>query len=228
MPRRLRCASGGFAYHVLNRAVGRGHLFDKNADFAAFEKVLRQAQDWRPMRPLAYCVMPNHRHLVLWPRAGGHLSVFLRWLSVTHTQRWHSQHHTSGSGPLYQGRFQSFPIEADDHLLTVCRYVERSALRAGLAGQARASRWSGLWQRAHESGEGLLSAGPVALPEDWVKHVNRVQSQGELEAVRRTLQRGSPFGMADWQERTAKLLGLESTLRPRGRPAQEKPEHEHF
>ena len=108
------------------------------------------------------------------------------WLSVTHTQRWHAQHHTSGSGPLYQGRFQSFPIEADDHLLTVCRYVERSALPAGLVGQARAWRWSSLWQRVHESGAGLLSAGPLALPEGWVKHVKRGQSQGEPEAVHRS------------------------------------------
>ncbi|HLN26134.1 MAG TPA: transposase [Gemmataceae bacterium] len=226
-PRRLRCASGGFAYHVLNRAVGRGTLFDKSADYAAFEKVLRQAQDWQPMRLLAYCAMPNHWHLLLWPHADGDLSEFMRWLTVTHTQRWHAHHHTSGTGPLYQGRFKSFPIEADEHLLTVCRYVERNPLRAGLVRQAQAWRWGSLWHREHDSGEGLLSAGPVPLPEHWVKHVNRVQSQAELEATRRSLQRGCPFGAPAWQERTAKQLGLESTLRPRGRPAKgkRKPSH---
>ncbi len=172
------------------------------------------------MRLLAYCAMPNHWHLVVWPRADGELSEFMRWLTVTHTQRWHAHRHTAGTGPLYQGRFKSFPVEADAHLLTVCRYVERNPLRAGLVQQAETWRWNSLWHRVHESGEGLLSAGPIPWPKHWVQHVNRVQSAGELEALRRAaLKRGSPFGNAAWQERTAKELGLTSALRPRGRRA---------
>jgi putative transposase len=226
MPRRLRCASGGFIYHVLNRAVGRATLFDKSADYAAFEKVLRQAQDWQPMRVLCYCAMPNHWHLVLWPAGDGELSEFMRWLTVTHTQRWHAHHHTAGTGPLYQGRFKSFPIEVDDHLLTVCRYVERNPLRAGLVAKAETWRWSSLWHRVQESGEGLLSAGPLPWPKNWVQHVNRVQSEAELAAVRGALQRGRPFGEAAWQARTAKQLGLGSSLKPRGRPAKPRGEAE--
>ena len=118
MPRRLRCASGGFVYHVLDRAVGRATLFDKATDYLAFEKVLREARDWLPVPLLAYCIMPNHWHLVLWPRRDGDLSEYLRWLTVTHTQRWHANHHSSGTGPLYQGRFKSFPIQEDEHFLT--------------------------------------------------------------------------------------------------------------
>src|SRR6266404_7171415 len=137
MPRRLRMAAGGYVYHVLNRAVGRATLFRKAGDYAAFEQVLRQAKDWQPMRLLAYCVMPNHWHLVLWPRHDGDLSEFLRWLTVTHTQRWHAHRHTAGTGPLYQGRFKSFPVQADEHLLAVCRYVERNPLRACLVRKAQ-------------------------------------------------------------------------------------------
>jgi len=111
MPRRLRVSSGGFAYHVLNRAVARERIFRTARDYEAFERVLREAKERLPMRLLAWCVMPNHWHLVLWPRGDGDLSEFMRWLSVTHTQRWHAAHHTSGTGPLYQGRFKSFPIQ---------------------------------------------------------------------------------------------------------------------
>ncbi|HUG92188.1 MAG TPA: hypothetical protein VML55_15210, partial [Planctomycetaceae bacterium] len=85
--------------------------------------------------------MPNHWHLVVWPAGDGDLSEYMRWLTVTHTQRWHAAHHTSGTGALYQGRFKS------EHFLTVCRYVERNALRANLAGSAEAWRWGSLWQR---------------------------------------------------------------------------------
>ena len=121
MPRRLRCNTGGYVYHVLNRAVGRGTIFQKEDDFAAFEQILHQAKEWQPIRLLAYCLMPNHWHLVLWPVHDGDLSEFLRWLTVTHTQRYHAHYHTAGTGPVYQGRFKSFPIQEDEHLLTVMR-----------------------------------------------------------------------------------------------------------
>jgi REP-associated tyrosine transposase len=124
MPRRPRTATGGYVYHVLNRAVGRATVFHKDGDYAAFERVLRQAKDEVPTRLLAYCLMPNHFHLVLWPAADGELSNFLHWLTLTHTMRWHAHYHSSGSGPLYQGRFKSFPVQEDNHLLRVCRYEE--------------------------------------------------------------------------------------------------------
>jgi putative transposase len=204
-------------YHVLNRAVGRATLFEKPADYLAFEKVLREARDWLPVRLLAYCVLPNHWHLVLWPEKDGDLSEHLRWLTVTHTQRWHAHHHTSGTGPIYQGRFKSFPVQEDDHLQTVCRYVERNALRAGLVSRAESWRWSSLYHRLHGGGP-VLDPGPVALPGKWVQYVNRAQTQAELEALRRCVVRGAPFGAEEWQKETAAALGLEASLRPRGRP----------
>jgi putative transposase len=221
MPRRLRCNSGGYVYHALNRAVGRATLFHKSGDYAAFEKALSQAKEWQPIRLLAYCLMPNHWHLVLWPRRDGDLSEFLRWLTVTHTQRYHAHYHSSGSGPVYQGRFKSFPIQEDEHLLTVCRYVERNALRSGLVRQAENWRWSSLWQRVEGKAAGLLDEGPVELPTDWLRRVNRPQTEAELEALRRSVTRGSPFGGTAWVEQTVANLGLQATLRPRGRPRKE-------
>jgi putative transposase len=224
MPRRLRVSSGGYAYHVLNRAVGRKRIFGKGRDFEAFEEVIEQAKARLPMRVLAWCVMPNHWHLVLWPRGDGDLSEFMRWLTVTHTQRWHAAHRTAGTGPLYQGRFKSFPIQEDDHLLTVLRYVERNPLRANMVTKADQWRWSSLWRRVHGDGAKLLDAGPLSLPSRWLKHVQSPQSEAELESLRRSVVRGAPFGEASWQERTAKRLSLQSSLHARGRPWQTPPE----
>ena len=128
MPRRPRIATGGLVYHVLNRRVGRLPLFETDRDYAAFERVLEAAIARTGIRLLAYCVMPNHWHLLLWPRGDDALSETLRWLTVTHTQRWHAAHRTAGTGSLYQGRFKSFPVQTDAHFLTVARYVERNAL----------------------------------------------------------------------------------------------------
>ena len=120
-----------------NRANARLTIFEDDGDFAAFERILADAVTRYAMRLLAYCVMPNHFHLLLWPRGDGDLSRFMQWLTLTHTQRWHAHRHTAGCGHLYQGRFKSFPVQSDDHFLTVCRYVERNALRAGLCGAGR-------------------------------------------------------------------------------------------
>jgi putative transposase len=164
--------------------------------------------------------MPNHWHLVVCPKGDRDLSDFGHWLTLTHTQRWHAHYHDVGTGHLYQGRFKSFPVEADEHFLQLCRYVERNALRAGLVGKAEAWRWGSLWRR--QQGDkvllAILSDWPVTEPGNWVKEVNRVQSAAELEALRRSVQRGQPFGSEVWAKRTAKRLGLESTLRARGRP----------
>jgi putative transposase len=148
----------------------------------------------------------------------GELSEYLRWLTLTHTQRWHAHHRTAGTGPLYQGRFKSFPVQADEHLLALCRYVERNPLRAGLVRRAETWRWSSLWHRDQGSGPPLLAASPVPLPEDWVRHVNAVETEPELAALRRSVVRGTPYGSVAWQQRTAGRLGLQATLRPRGRP----------
>ena len=109
--------------------LGGAQVFEKSPDYAAFEKVLRQAWERTHMRLLAYVILPNHWHLVVWPEHDGDLSVYAQWLTVTHVRRWHAHHHTEGTGPVYQGRFRSFPVQADDHFFTLCRYVERNALR---------------------------------------------------------------------------------------------------
>ena len=194
MPRRLRCNTGGYVYHALNRAVGRATLFHKEGDYAAFEKTLREAKDWQPIRLLAYVLMPNHWHLVLWPVHDGDLSEFMRWLTVTHTQRYHAHYHTEGTGPVYQGRFKSFPIQEDEHLLTVLRYAERNPLRAELVRRAEDWRWSSVWQHGLRTQGKLVDPGPVPLPENWMAYVNGVRTEGELEALRRSVRKGCPFG----------------------------------
>ncbi len=220
MGRALRAAAGGLIYHALNRANGRRTLFDKPADYEAFERVLAEGQAEHPVPLLAYCVMPNHWHLVLAPEQDGDLSRFVGWLTLTHTQRWHAHRHTVGSGHLYQGRFKSFPIEADDHLLTVCRYVERNALRAGLAPRAEAWRWGSLWRRGQAGAEPPLALAewPVPRPADWEALVNVPQTAAEEQALRRCVRRGRPFGSEAWVKETVRRLRLGVTMRPPGRP----------
>ncbi len=220
MGRPPRITDGGLVYHVLNRANAQMRIFDKAEDYQAFERILEQGVVRVKMRLLAYCVMPNHWHLVVWPWQSGDLSAFVGWITLTHTQRWHAHRHSIGSGHVYQGRFKSFMVESDEYLWTVCRYVERNALRVGLVDRAEDWQWSSLWRREFGDAvaQDLLSPWPEAIPSDWLRRVNRTETEKELNALRRSANRGQPFGTETWVARMTKRFGLQSAFRPQGRP----------
>jgi len=207
-------------FHVLNRGVARMQVFEKAGDYEAFERVLSETLQEAPMRICCYCVMPNHWHMVLWPERDGDMARFMQRLSITHVRRWQENRHYVGLGHVYQGRYKSFPVEEDEHFLAVARYVERNALRANLVVRAEEWRWSSLWRRSRGSAKqkSILAAWPVDLPDDWIGRVNRADNEQELEALRRSVQRGRPYGALEWQRHIAKRLGLESAYRSPGRP----------
>ena len=206
-------------FHCLNRAVARLTIFEKDADYEAFERVIDEAHEHVPLRILGYVLMPSHWHLVVWPRDDCDVTDFLQWLTSTQTMRWHAHYGTSGSGHLYQGRFKSFPIQSDEHLLTVLRYVERNPLRAGLVRRAEEWRWGSAWRPgSNQATKAWLSAGPVSKPRNWCDLLNAPQTQAEVAALRRSAQRGTPFGSDLWMKRSATRLDLATSLRPRGRP----------
>jgi putative transposase len=221
MPRTARVAPGGYVFHVLNRGNERRTIFEAEGDYLAFLRVFGEAVERVPLRILAWCLMPNHWHLVLWPRKDGELGQFMQRLTTTHVRRWRLYRQSVGQGHLYQGTYKSFPVEADDHFYTVCRYVERNPLRANLVRRAQDWPWSSLGSARHAAAAEeapALTAWPAPRPQAWTSLVNAPQTEAELDALRTSIQRGRPFGSAAWQKRTAKRLGLESTFRPRGRP----------
>lgn len=220
MPRPRRTAPGGFVYHVLNRANGRRTIFEKPHDYRAFEEMLAEVHERVPIRILAWCLMPNHWHLVLWPQLDGELSRYLHLLSVTHAQRWHAHRQTAGSGHVYQGRFKSFVVQTDSHFLAVCRYVEANALRARLVERAESWRWGSLWRTCRPRPDigPPIEEWPLPRPSGWIGYVNECAPEHELAALRSCAQRGTPYGSKAWTSEVARQLGLHGTMRPRGRP----------
>ena len=197
-------------------------VFHNDEDYLAFLRLLGEANHRVGMRLLAYCLMPNHFHLVAWPREDGDLSRWMQWLLTSHVRRYHR--HYKSSGHVWQGRFKAFPIQSDKHLLTALRYVERIPVRAESIRVRKAQNWP--WGSAATppqvvtEGEVplVLHRGPVARRADWLAWVNRPQSEAERAALQKSIDRGQPFGGEVWAKRIAKRLGLESTMRPRGRP----------
>jgi putative transposase len=220
MPRTARVAPGGQVYHVLNRSVGKNRLFGNDADFEAFERVIIEAHQRHPIRILAYALLSNQWHFVVWPAKDGQLTDFFRWLAHTHAMRRKRSHRKTGRGRLYQGRYKSFLVQRDENLLTVLRYVERTALTDGLVEKAQLWRFSSLWARLRgdQTIKSLLAPWPVERPPNWTSRVNAPLSVRDRERIQVSIERSRPFGNDDWVRRTTSRLGLEHTIRPEGRP----------
>jgi putative transposase len=195
-------------------------LFRKEKDYEAFERIMIEAQAVHSIRVLAWCLMRTHWHFIVWPQEDGEVTGHFRWLAHTHAMRWHVAHNTVGRGHLYQGRFKSFPVEGDEHFLTVCRYVERNALTARVVQHAEDWRWGSLWARCHgnEQLQAMVSEWPIARPADWTRLVNEPMTEKEVEGVRTCISRNRPYGSETWQSAQAKQLGLLHTMRGEGRP----------
>jgi putative transposase len=191
-------------------------VFHKGGDYQAFLRMMGGAQEHVPMRILAYCLMPNHFHLVLWPESIRSLSAYMCRLMNAHVRNHHRHYGTCGHGHIWQGRFKNFPIEHDAHLLRVLRYVEANPLRARLVRRAEAWKWSSLARPGADLPE--LSPWPVPRPEHWEDYVNASLSADELRDLRTSVRRGAPFGEKGWRDAVAGQSGLEFTLRPPGRP----------
>ena len=227
MPRMKRADEAGCIYHVLNRGNARRKLFHKPEDYLAFLRTLCQGLEKYPVDLLAFCLMPNHWHMIVRPQKDGWMGKLLGWVTATHTLRYHAHNHTGGTGHLYQGPFKSFPCQSDEHFLTVCRYVERNALSGKLVTAAEDWQYGSLhlWHYDRDNSPKLLAAWPLRRPSGWTRRVNEVLTKNELQTIRDSVIRNRPYGSEEWTEETCERTGLWATTRPRGRP-RKKPQVE--
>jgi putative transposase len=216
MPRTSRSLVAGGHYHVINRGNNRAQLFEDPCEFDAFLGLIRRAQQRTPLSLLAVCVMPNHVHFVVAQQGANDISHWMHWLLTTHGHRHHLGRQSSGR--VWQGRFKAFPIQQDDHLLTVMRYVERNPLRAGLVERAENWAWGSLAWRHHGDWQALLARPPLALPANWLEWVNAPQTSEELAALRACVNHQRPYGDELWSLGECERWAPKVAKRRRGRP----------
>lgn len=218
MPRTARASAGGLCYHVLNRGNAGSDVFHEARDYTEFLQLLCEGTETRGIRLLGYCLLPDHFHIVLWPRKDGDLSHWMQWLLTSHVRRYHRQYRTSGH--IWQGRFRAFPVQPGEHLLTVLRYVEQNPVRLKELKLRKPQRWpwSSISKVVLEADRPKIEPGPSARGKNWLKLVEQSLTVEDLAMVRHSVIRGTPLGDPKWQKRIVAKLGLESTMRPRGRP----------
>jgi putative transposase len=218
MPRHRRISPDGFVQHVLNRGDHRETVFRTVDDFIVFLSLIAEAACRVPMRILAYCIMRNHFHLLLWPYAGADLPVFMHRLMVLHINRDRYRHPPASPGHIYQDRYTNVIVEHGRPLMAVARYVEGNALNAGLVKRAEDYPWSSASPLAIHPDRPVLSEWPIPKPRDWLTLLNLRTPAEELRRIQRSAARGAPYGSPAWFKRVVKEFKLEHTMRRQGRP----------
>ena len=188
MPRRLRFSPPGCVLHCVNRGNDKRMLFQTARDFEEFLSLIAWAKRKCPVRIIAYCVMGNHWHFLLWAEAEGDIEAFLHLLTTTHAIGWRKRTGTWGQGHVYQDRYRSRPIFSEAYYLNAVSYVEGNPLRAGLVSTASAWRWSSLAERLYHH-RALLSPGPIPLPENWSVRVDQCLPETIIDAIRKDLRK---------------------------------------
>jgi putative transposase len=198
-------------FHVVNRAIEGQLLFRDFGAYLAFIRLMSRALARVPIDMFAFCLMPNHWHLLLRPTAERDLVAFMQWLTSQHAmgvRRWTG---TTGRGAVYQSRYWASAVHEQLYFCRVARYIERNPVRAGLAD--RTAGW--LWSSASSVGpvQGItLAEWPVPRPCHWRSFVDGIESQQDLDYVRLRTRNRLPIG------EPLELDALSATVEP-GRPA---------
>jgi putative transposase len=226
MPRINRGALEQGWFHVLNRGNHRQQLFHAGEDYAAFIGLLAAAGERLPVKIWGYCLMPNHWHLVIEVARMPDLSKWVHGVCNRHVRLVHRENPRLGGGHIYQGRYKSFPIQDENYLYTVLRYVEANPLRARLVTRAEDWPWSSLSRQPIF--DGLIEVqrpklAPWPRGPEWLEEVNHALPAEKMQDIRQSVQRGKPLGDAGWLAALTSQGGLASTVRPRGRPRKIKP-----
>ena len=192
MPRTARLLGDGGFFHVVNRGNDRRVVFHSRLDYLVFLGFLKEAKARFPIAVLAFCLMPNHFHLIVHVRDPEHLTAFMRWATGCYSRYHHENHGTSGH--LWQGRFKSHPIEREGYLITAVRYVEGNPKRAGLVAANTEWEWSSLGDHLARSYLGLTDPSPFHLAGDWLEFGEMPLTEKEFEIMGKN-KRDSPSSL---------------------------------
>jgi putative transposase len=172
--RRLRVTPGGYVYHVCNRGSRKGVIAHTYEDYCVFLTTVELARQKFGMRIIAYNVIENHFHFLLWPLNDRDIPRFMKWMEQTHAQRFHRQRGTTGCGAVYQSRYFSRRVTEDRKFLTALRYVESNARRHGLVERAEQWLWCSAWAGDPIGPRVVIEESPIPRPANWIDVLNDI------------------------------------------------------
>lgn len=225
MPRHPRLVIIGYPHHVILRGNNKSAIFHSDEDGRFFIASLKRAKEKSRSQIYAYCLMPNHLHLIISPSTENGLCDMMQSLGRRYVRHINDKYKRTGT--LWEGRFKSSLISKDEYLLTCNRYIELNPVRAKIVKRPGDYHWSSYGFKAEGKRDDLVDLDPAyqalgKTPEERRSAYKTMfdESQDDLafNAIRHATQKGGIFGDKTFIEKMAKLTGRECVLRSRGRP----------
>ena len=219
MPRMARLVVPDYPHHITQRGSRRQRTFFGDEDYQAYIDLLCELKADAGVDIWAYCLMPNHLHLVAVPQRKESLAILLRVTHHRYALRVNAMH--GWQGHLWQERFFSTVMD-DAHLLAAVRYVELNPVRAGLCKRADDWRWSSVHAHLNDAPDNLVTT--FVMRDricDWYKYLSEDSSPEQLESLRQSTKTGRPVGSDEFVGRLEDLTGRRLRRQKPGRkPAQ--------
>ncbi len=205
MARLARVVVPGIPHHVTQRGNRRQPVFFGDDDYALYRTLLAEGCRSTGVEVWAYCLMPDHVHLILVPADRDGLRAALGEAHRRYTR--HINFREGWRGYLWQGRFASFPMD-ESYLLAAARYVELNPVRAKLAQRPRDWRWSSAKAHLERRDDSLVAVGPLLeLVHDWAGFLADGLSAEDHAAIRAGERTGRPLGSRRFVARLERRLG---------------------
>lgn len=220
MPRIARGLADNQIYHIINRGNRREVVFHDNYDYEKFLKLLIESKEKYAIKIYAYCLMPNHFHLVIYTKYADSLSQTMHWINSSYVRYYNKRYNISGH--LWQGRYKSFIVQEDSYLLVLLKYVEVNPKRARIVKDCIDYKYSSANNRIKNNENLITDEAPILLPDDWYAYINSDEKITDIESIRNCINRQAPLGDENWKYMVSKKYNLESTMNQRGRPKKEE------
>ena len=217
-PRIARLVGNGYPHHIVQRGNNKEKVFRDVKDFEKYLSLLSRYSEEKSVSILAYCLMPNHVHLLVRPSEDGGLPKMMQGVALCYTQ--YLNRKKGRSGRLWECRYHSTLIDGDKYLWAVSKYVENNPVRAGIVKRPEDYVYSSATAHLFGKQDALLQEPLFERGElnEYRKFMKAEESKQVLEEIRKQTRVGRPLGDARFLENLSERLGCSLSFRPMGRP----------
>jgi len=218
MPRIARIVGVGYPHHIIQRGNNRQKVFADPTEYEKYLSFLLKYSREKEVAVLAYCLMPNHVHLLVKPSDEEGLSKMMQGVTLCYSKYFNGEN--GRTGRLWECRYHSTVVDGDSYLWTVSKYIENNPVRAGMVKRSEDYLYSSA--KAHLLGsrdlllkEQLFNEGEMSEYRNFV----RSEEDGKVvEEIRKQTRLGKPLGEGKFLKALSERLGRSLDFRPKGRP----------
>ncbi|MBM4348463.1 MAG: transposase [Deltaproteobacteria bacterium] len=218
MPRIARIVGVGFPHHIIQRGNNRERVFTVSADYEKYLSFLLKYSEEKETAVLAYCLMPNHTHLLVKPEKEEALPKMMQGITLSYSKYFNGEN--GRTGRLWECRYYSSVIDADSYLWAVIKYIENNPVRAGIV--QRPEDYSYSSAKAHILGkkDPLLKEPLFNISElnEYREFIRSEQEKKVVEEIRKQTRSGKPLGDPQFLITLSERLGSSLSFKPKGRP----------